>query len=144
LKSLNKCEFIGNVGSDPEVRYTGNGKAVANFSIACTDKWKDGEHTEWVRLVAWDKLAEIVGQYVHKGDPIYVEGTMRTRKYQHNDGSDRYITEIRLKELIMLGSKSTGTESVGRTRPQDPAADGSDPDSGRQPALDDGFDDIPF
>lgn len=136
MKAVNKCTFIGNLGSDPEVRYTQDGTAVANFSIACTEKWKDGEHTEWVRLVFWAKLAEIVGKYLKKGDPIYVEGQQRTRKYQASDGSDRYITEIRVNDLVMLGGRRDGVQTQERRPAQQPAQ--------QEAPIDDGFDDIPF
>lgn len=135
MKSVNKCTFIGNLGSDPEVRYTGNGTPVANFSIACTEKWKDGEHTEWVRLVAWQRLAEIVQQYLHKGDPIYVEASARTRKWTDDNGIDRYITEYRVNDLVMLGGKRESGSGSGPSQP---------PQGGGQKPDDDMFDDIPF
>lgn len=135
MKSLNKCMFIGNLGKDPEVRYTSDGTAVANFSIACTEKWKDGEHTEWVRLVAWARLAEIVNEYLKKGNPVYVEAQARTRKWQDQSGQDRYTTEYRVTDLIMLGK--------GGERPSNQH---SQRESNPQPEApaDDGFDDIPF
>lgn len=141
-KALNKCTFIGNLGKDPEIRYTQNGTAVANFSIACTEKWKDNEHTEWVRLVAWQKLAEIVQQYLHKGDKIYVEASARTRKFQDQSGADRYITEYRVNDLIMLGSPGGQQQSSQQRQDQRPA------ETAQQTEFDDGpgdaFDSIPF
>lgn len=139
MKSLNSCSFIGNLGSDPEVRYTGDGTAVANFSIACTEKWKDGEHTEWVRLVCWARLGEIAQQYLKKGDPIYVEGGMRTRKYQASDGSDRYSTEVRVNNLIMLGGKGGGEHKPDVTGK--PKAPQREPVEGGGDGF---FDDLPF
>ena len=135
MKSVNRCTFIGNLGQDPEVRYTGNGTAVANVSIACTEKWKDGEHTEWVRLVFWDKLADIAGQYLKKGDPIYVETTQRTRIWEGDDGRKNYLTEHRVLNLVMIGGKAERTGQTERPRQQ--------PQQQEAP-LDDGFDDIPF
>ncbi len=107
---LNQCNFIGRVGQDPEVRYTQDGSAVANISLACTETWKkDGqkqERTEWVRVTFFGKLAEIVGQYVQKGSLLYVSGKLTTRKYQDRDGNDRYSTEIRASEMKILGGGS--------------------------------------
>ena len=111
MASLNKAILIGNLGRDPEVRHTTNGKAVANFSIATSETWKDKntgqkqEKTEWHNLIAFDKLAEIVSQYVKKGSQIYVEGKLQTRKWQDKNGQDRYTTEIVVSELKMLGGK---------------------------------------
>ena len=133
MKSLNKCAFIGNLGSAPEVRYTADGTAVANVSIACTEKWKDGEHTEWVKLVFWARLAEIVQEYCKKGDPIYVEGSARTRKWQDQSGKDNYVTEYRVSELIMLG-KASKPEQPKPQQQEAPLGDGGGGD----------FDDIPF
>lgn len=109
LEMLNRCEFIGNVGKPPEVRFTG-ANPVANFSVACNEKWKDKagntqERTEWVRCVAWGKLAEIVGSYVEKGKLVYVAGRMQTREYE-KDGAKRYSTEIVVETLKLLGSKN--------------------------------------
>ena len=140
MKSVNKCTFIGNCGADPEVRYTGSGKAVANVSIACTQKFKDNEHTEWVRLVFWDKLAEIVQQYVNKGDPIYVEGEWRTRKWQDQQGTDHYMTECHVRDLVMLGGNRG--ESGGAAGPRRPPA--QERPAQQEAPIDDGFDDIPF
>ncbi len=137
MKSINKCQFIGNLGKDPEVRYTQSGVAVATVSIACTEKWKENEHTEWVRLTFWDKLAEIAQKYLFKGDPIYVEGQMRTRKYQASDGSDRYATEIRVQDLVMLGGKRDDNRQP-RQPAQKPAQQSAPADDGFA------FDDIPF
>jgi single-strand DNA-binding protein len=113
MASLNKCAFIGNLGKDPDVKYLQSGDAVANFSIACTEKWKDKstgetkETTEWVRCVAFGRKGEIAGQYLQKGSPCYVEGRMKTREYE-KDGIKRYATEIVVDQLILLGGKSDG------------------------------------
>lgn len=117
-RSLNLCQFIGNLGKDVETRFTQGGKAVANFSIAVADGYKDkqtGEtvdQTEWVRCVAYDKLAEICSQYIHKGSKVYVQGRMKTRKWQDQSGQDRYSTEIVLENMQMLDGRATQDQSA--------------------------------
>ena len=96
---MNKAQVIGNLGSDPEVRYTPKGTPVATFSVATTERWKDQEgqqkeHTEWHRIVVWRRLAEICGEFLKKGSKVYIEGKMQTRKWQDKDGKDRHTTEI--------------------------------------------------
>jgi single-strand DNA-binding protein len=110
--AVNKWHGIGNLGKDPEMRFMPDGKAVANISIAITEKYKDksGEQkevTEWVNVAFFGKLAEIVGQYLHKGSQVYVEGKLRTEKYQ-KDGQDRYITKIIGESMQMVGGKAEG------------------------------------
>lgn len=107
---VNKAMMVGRLGNDPELRYTPDGKAVANFSIATSEKWKDKggemvEKTEWIRVVAWGKLAEIIGQHVRKGSMIYVEGPLQTRQWQGKDGSTNYTTELNCREMKMLGGR---------------------------------------
>ena len=139
-KSLNKAQIIGRLGGDPEVRYTASGKAVANFTVATSETWtKDGEKhedTEWHRCVVWDKLAEICQQYLHKGDLAYFEGQIRTRKWQDQNGNDRYNTEIKVSDMLMLGSKG----DRGSGAPTAPTK----PQSKPAPVDESGFDDIPF
>ena len=112
--SLNLCQFIGNLGKDPEVRYMPNGDPVANFSIGVSQTWKDKatgekkEATEWVRCTAYGKLAEVCGQYLKKGKQVYVSGRMNTRKWQDKQGQDRYTTEIIANEMQMLDSRGGG------------------------------------
>lgn len=119
MASVNKVILIGNLGQDPEVRSFPNGGQIANVRIATTEKWKDrqtGEQrelTEWHSVVFNDKLAEIVGQYLRKGSAIYVEGSLRTRKWQDQNGNDRYSTEIRAQTMQMLGGRATGGGSGG-------------------------------
>jgi single-strand DNA-binding protein len=113
---VNKCIFIGRVGRDPESRVTADGTAVVSFSLAVSESWKgkDGnkqERTEWVNCTAWRKLAEIIGQYVHKGSLIYVEGKMQSREYEGKDGTTKKVTEIVLNDMKMLGGKSEGGSS---------------------------------
>ena len=111
MASVNKVILIGNLGKDPEVRYMPNGEAVANFSLATTESWKDKsgqkqEKTEWHNLVLYRQLAEIAGKYLTKGSSIYIEGKLQTRKWQDKtSGQDRYTTEVVCSALTMLGSK---------------------------------------
>jgi single-strand DNA-binding protein len=113
-RSLNKVMLIGNLGKDPELRYTPNGTAVATFSLATSESWKDAEgkltdRTEWHNVVVWRKLAEVAGQYLKKGQKVYIEGAIRNRSYDDKNGVKRYITEIVVDNLIMLGTgKGTG------------------------------------
>ncbi|WP_127995999.1 single-stranded DNA-binding protein [Piscinibacter defluvii] len=115
MASLNKVHLIGNLGRDPEVRYTPNGNAVCNVSIATTRQWKNKdsgerqEETEWHRVVFYDRLAEIAGEYLKKGRSVYVEGRLKTRKWQDKEGKDQYTTEIIATEMQMLG----GREGMG-------------------------------
>lgn len=119
MASVNKVILVGNLGRDPEVRFMTNGEAVCNFSIATTDTWKDKagakqERTEWHNIVMYRKLAEIAGEYLKKGRPVYVEGRLQTRKWQDKEGNDKYTTEIIADQMQMLGSKegdSVGTQS---------------------------------
>ena len=114
MASVNKWIGIGNLGKDVEMRYTASGEAIANFSIACTESWRDKasgekkELTEWVRISFFGKLAEICGQYLKKGSQVYVEGSIRTRKWTDKEGVERYTTEIKGEEMKMLGAKPDG------------------------------------
>lgn len=116
---LNQCNFIGRTGQEISLRYTPAGEAVATVSLACSESWKgkDGqkqEKTEWVNLVIWKKLAEIMSQYVKKGDLIYVSGKMQTRKWQNKDGVDQYTTEIIVNDMKMFGGKKDGERTEHR------------------------------
>jgi single-strand DNA-binding protein len=109
MGSVNKVILIGNLGADPELRYTATGTAVANFNLATKDNWtgKDGnkeEKTEWHRIVAWGRLGEICGEYLSKGKQVYIEGKLRTRSWEDRDGNKRYTTEILAQTMQMLGS----------------------------------------
>lgn len=120
MASVNKVILVGNLGRDPEVRYMPNGEAVANFSIATTDSWKDKagnkqEKTEWHNIVMYRKLAEIAGEYLKKGRPVYIEGRLQTRKWE-KDGVTRYTTEIIADSMQMLGGKDGGDQ--GEDRPE--------------------------
>ena len=105
---LNRCDFIGRLGRDPEIRHTSGGKQVASFSLACSEKFGGKESTEWVNAIAWEKLAEICGNYLQKGSLVYISGRMQTRKWQDKDGNDRYATEIVVREMKMLDKRSDG------------------------------------
>ena len=122
MASLNKVILIGNLGADPEIRYTGAGEALCNLRMATTDSWKDKstgekrENTEWHRVVLYRKLAETAGAYLKKGSQVYIEGRIRTRKWQDKEGQDRYSTEIEANEMVMLGGKSTSNEAPTDTQ----------------------------
>jgi single-strand DNA-binding protein len=111
---LNRCAFIGHLGADPELRYTAAGTPVANFNIAANREWKDkdsGEKqqvAEWIRIVAFARLGEVCGEYLHKGSRVYIAGRLQTRKWQDQAGSDRYTSEIVANELQMLDAKPAG------------------------------------
>jgi single-strand DNA-binding protein len=137
---LNKAILIGNLGRDPEVRYTPSGVAVANFSIATSESWTNKEggketRTEWHRIVAFGKLGEICGEYLSKGKQVYIEGRIQTRDWEDQNGVKRYTTEIVASQMIMLGAREAGETF----RPEGPAA--AAPGSPLQAPEDD---DIPF
>jgi single-strand DNA-binding protein len=146
-RGINKVILVGNCGKDPETRYMPSGGAVTNISVATAEGWKDKqtgeakERTEWHNVVFFNRLAEIAGEYLKKGSQIYVEGSLRTRKWQDKEGKDRYTTEIVANEMQMLGSRQGGGDNYSA-----PAQSSSS--SSRKPApamADDGFDDdIPF
>lgn len=155
MASVNKVILVGNLGRDPEVRYTASGDAMCNLSLATTDTWKDkatGEkkdQTEWHRISLFGRQAEIAGQYLKKGSQIYVEGSLRTRKWQDQNGQERYSTEIRADSFKMLGARqgmgepmSGGGGGYGGNEPSDfsPAPRRDKP----KPSFDDLGDDIPF
>lgn len=122
-RGVNKVILIGTLGQDPELRYTGSGTAVCNMSIATNESYKnaDGEYeekTEWHKIVAWSRLAEICGEYLKKGSQVYFEGSLQTRSYDTKDGDTRYVTEIKAKEMMMLSGRgdSSGTGGSGETK----------------------------
>ena len=108
MPSLNKCMIIGNVGKEPELRYTPSGTAVCNFSVAVNSKYKEEEHTEWFRITAWQKLAETCNQYLEKGKQVYVEGRLQTSTWEKGDGTTGYRTELIANQVIFLGAKGNG------------------------------------
>jgi single-strand DNA-binding protein len=113
-RGINKVILVGNLGADPETKYMPSGSALTNLSVATTDSWKDKqtgeqvEKTEWHRVVMFDRLAEIAGEYLKKGSQVYIEGQLQTRKWQDRDGNDRYTTEIRARDMQMLGGRGGG------------------------------------
>ena len=113
-RGINKAIVVGNLGRDPEVRYSANGNAIANVTIATTDSWKDRqsgerqEKTEWHRVVFFGRLEEIAGEYLKKGSQVYVEGRLQTRKWEDRDGNERYTTEIVAADMQMLGDRGGG------------------------------------
>ncbi|MCK4950941.1 MAG: single-stranded DNA-binding protein [Gammaproteobacteria bacterium] len=145
-RGINKAIIVGNVGQDPEVKYMPSGSAVAELSVATTESWKDKqtgekqERTEWHRITFFGKLAEIVGEYVRKGSQVYVEGSIRTEKWQDKSGNDRYTTKIIANEMQMLGGRSGGSASFGGNQ----GASASAPKPEPVAAGDDFDDDIPF
>ena len=158
-RGINKAILIGNLGNDPDIRYTASGTAIANISLATAESWRDKnsgeqqERTEWHRIVFFGRLAEIVGEYLRKGSQIYVEGRIQTRKWQDKEGNDRYSTEVVASEMQMLGgrggagapmntdSQARAPEARNAAPPPDKPASGARP--GAAPA-DDFDDDIPF
>ncbi len=147
MSSLNKAMIIGRLGQDPDVRYTQSNTAVANLSVATSERYKDNmgewkENTEWHRVVAWGRLAEICQEYLKKGSQVYIEGPIQTRKWEDKEGQTRYTTEIKALTLTMLDSKGEGG---GGDIPQKP--DSSQPVSSSvdlNEDLDDIDDDLPF
>ena len=156
MASVNKVIIVGNLGADPETRYMPSGEAVTNIRVATTDKWKDKqsgemkEATEWHRISFFGRQAEVAGEYLKKGSQVYVEGSIRTRKWQDKEGQDRYTTEIRADRMQLLGSRSGAGEPRGEPRGDAPPMESKagEPKSAgaKKPAgkFDDLEDDIPF
>ena len=145
-RGINKFIGVGNLGNDPEISYTKAGKAVARLSIAVSEHWKDKdgnkqERAEWIRIVMFDRLAEIAGEYLKKGSQVYIEGKLRTNKWQAQDGSDRYTTEILANELQMLGS-ANGSRSEGSQAAS--SGQGGGQHSQPAPNFEDFDDSVPF
>ncbi len=140
-RGINKVILVGNLGGDPEVRYMPSGNAVTNVTLATSESWKDKqtgqmqERTEWHRVVFFNRLAEIAGEYLRKGSKVYVEGSLRTRKWQGQDGQDRYTTEIVASEMQMLDSRGGAGDAGGYQSQPDPMGYGQQqPAPRRQPA----------
>jgi single-strand DNA-binding protein len=160
-RGINKVILIGNLGGDPEVKYTAGGSAVTNVTIATSENWKDKttgenqERTEWHRVVFFGKLAEIAGEYLKKGSQVYVEGRLQTRKWQDKEGQDRYTTEIVANEMQMLGGRGGGGAAAGSSMENSNRAASSEAPAARAAgsrssgskaaaAVEDFDDDIPF
>jgi single-strand DNA-binding protein len=134
MRGVNKVILIGNLGRDPEIRYTRDGTAVANLNLATSDSWNDAqgqrqERTEWHRVVAWGKLAEIAKEYLGKGRQVFIEGRLQTRSWEDKDGNKRYTTEIKADQMVMLGGRGS---------------DGGERDSGPPPGSGEDFSREPF
>ncbi|MDR0233950.1 MAG: single-stranded DNA-binding protein [Zoogloeaceae bacterium] len=157
MASVNKVIIIGNLGADPETRYSASGDAICNIRVATSESWKDKntgekqERTEWHRIVFYRRLAEIAGQYLKKGSQVYIEGKIKTRKWQDKDGQDRYSTEIEATEMTMLGKREgsgfdapSGGGQYNRPAPSSSSAPASESGGGKPAFADFGDDDIPF
>jgi single-strand DNA-binding protein len=155
MASVNKVILIGNLGADPETRYLPSGDAVTNIRIATTENWKDKsgdkqEHTEWHRISFFGRLAEVAGEYLKKGSPVYIEGRIRTRKWQDKEGQDKYSTEIVADRMQLLGGRGSGGEGGGGGGGMREAPAGAGGGGSKAPAkksggsFDDMDDDIPF
>ena len=153
MASVNKVILVGNLGADPETRYQTSGDAITNIRVATTDRWKDKasgemkEATEWHRVAFFGRLAEVAGEYLKKGSQVYIEGRIRTRKYQDKDGNERYSTEIIGDRMQMLGSRAGAGSGEGRGEPRGealPEAKGGAAPAKKGGKFDDLEDDIPF
>lgn len=154
MASVNKVILVGNLGRDPETRYNAEGGAITNVSVATTDTWKDKasgerqERTEWHRVAFFGRLAEIAGEYLKKGSQVYIEGSLRTRKWTDKEGQERYTTEIVADRMQMLGSRqgAGGGQGAQEMREPMPAASGAAKTGGKKAPgqFDDLDDDIPF
>ena len=150
-KGVNKCIIVGNLGNEPDMRYAASGASIANITVATSESWKDKqsgekkEKTEWHRVTFFGRLAEIVGEYLHKGSKVYIEGRLETNKWQDKEGNDRYTTSIIAKEMQMLDSKSSGAQN-GDYATQGQQTRTGTPQSTREPPESAPFDDsqIPF
>lgn len=150
-RGINKVILVGNIGKDPETRYMPNGKAVTNFSVATSESWTDRtsgdkqERTEWHNVVLFEKLAEIAAEYLRKGSQVYIEGSLRTRKWQDKEGKDRYTTEIVARDMQMLGGRggagAGGGDSSGGGRAAPERSSSAPPPAAEEGDFDD---DIPF
>lgn len=146
MASINKVILIGNLGRDPEVRYTPSGTAVANFSLATTENWtnKDGEkqsRTEWHRIVAWGRLGETCGEYLSKGSQVYIEGSIQTNEWEDQEGNKRKTTEIRAWRMQMLGSRAQAEPLSNESFGPEPETASSGPETASSGPTED---DIPF
>jgi len=146
-RGLNKIMLIGNLGRDPEMRFTPSGKPVTDFSIAVSRRRRspEGENideTEWFRIVCWDRLAEISDQYLNKGSKIYVEGRVQIRKYTGNDGQERTSVDVIASELIILTPRGENSGGYRESTSREPRESGRSQDSGRN--IEEDFDDVPF
>lgn len=150
-RGINKVILVGNLGQDPETRYMPSGGAVTNITVATSETWKDKqtgqpqEKTEWHRVVFFNRLAEIAGEYLKKGSKVYIEGSLQTRKWQNKDGVDMYTTEIKASEMQMLDSRNSSEgQRYHQQAPSQPAPQQSAPGAGNGPAPSFDDTDVPF
>ena len=146
MASVNKVILIGNLGKDPEIRTTPQGTSLARFSLATTSTWKDAsgakqERTEWHDIVAWEKLAQICGEYLHKGKMVYVEGSLQTRSWEDQNGQKRYKTEVKASNVVMLSRREDGARSNASAGPAREVADAAETPVTSGASYDD---DVPF
>ena len=147
-KSVNKVILIGNLGNDPELRYTGNSKAVCNFTLATNESYKDAigewvEKAEWHNIVAWAKLAELCGEYLNKGSQVYVEGSLQTRNWEDGEGITKYKTEVKAREIVFMNAKG---DQQARQQNHSKPRNNPRPPRNKETAsfFDNGDDDLPF
>ncbi len=157
-RGVNKVILVGNLGQDPELRYTGSGTAVCNLRLATNESYKDAagewvERTEWHSIVAWSRLAEICNEYLKKGSQVYFEGSLQTRSYEDKDGNTKYVTEVKAKEMMMLSGRGTNGDSYTAPAPAAATAKPAKPAEAATTAADSGSsdsytfqpdDDLPF
>ena len=157
-RGVNKVILVGNLGQDPELRYTGSGTAVCNLRLATNESYKDAagewvERTEWHSIVAWSRLAEICNEYLKKGSQVYFEGSLQTRSYEDKDGNTKYVTEVKAKEMMMLSGRGTNGDSYTAPAPAAAKPAAAKPAAAATTAADSGSsdsytfqpdDDLPF
>ena len=150
MASVNRVIVLGNLGKDPEVRYTPNGSAVCSITVATSRAWKDKtsgekvEETEWHKVVLYDRLAEVAGEYLRKGKPVFIEGRLKTRKWQDKDGNDRYTTEVVAESMQLLGGRDGGEEQAERPAARPASKPAAKPAGKSSTSFDDMDDSIPF
>ena len=150
MRGVNKVIVVGNLGKDVEMKYTASGAAIANLTVATSESWNDKqtgekvEKTEWHRIVAFQRLAEIMGEYLTKGSQVYIEGKLQTRKWQDQDGKDRYTTEIVASEMQMLGSKASHETKPKQSGFREPQGGNAEQKRAAEGQGKSGFDDSDF
>ena len=145
MASVNKAIIVGNLGKDPEVRFTQSGRAMARFTVATNETWMDQdngrqERTEWHNIVVWGKQAELCGQYLSRGSQVYIEGRIETRKFEDKEGKERYFTDINARQVTFLGSRDGGGTRSGQSSDDEPGGGFDDAGAGSVPPDDD----VPF
>ena len=150
MASVNRVIVLGNLGKDPEVRHTPNGSAVCSITVATSRSWKDKtsgekvEETEWHKVVLYDRLAEVAGEYLRKGKPVFIEGRLKTRKWQDKDGNDRYTTEVVAESMQLLGGRDGGEEQAAQPAARPASKPAAKPAGKSSTSFDNMDDDFPF